>query len=202
MTLDTLAALAGFAFVMSISPGPANFLLLASGANFGLRRTLPLLFGVSFGFLFMVLLVGIGLGEVIGRSPILYTLLRAACGAYVLWLAFNIARSRSLGPAGEERVAAPIGFFKAALLQWVNPKAWTAALVVNVAYAAPDDPLPGLARVIAVFAVVNIPSIGTWALCGASLRRMLATGRRIVVFNAAMAALLAGSMVPMLLNLG
>ena len=97
MPLEMILALIGFAFVMSISPGPANFLLLASGANFGVLRSLPLIFGVSLGFLSMVFAVGLGLGQLLKEAPMVETGLRIACGAYILWLAYKIAGARSMG---------------------------------------------------------------------------------------------------------
>ncbi|MGE4194391.1 MAG: LysE family translocator [Pseudodesulfovibrio sp.] len=199
MTTETVLALMSFALVMSITPGPANFLLLASGANFGIVRTLPLLFGVSFGFLFMVFLVGLGLGNVLTQYPVIHDVLRIACGAYILWLAYRIGRSRTMGEDGE-RMAEPLGFIQAALLQWVNPKAWTVALIVNVSYAFPDPLLPGLLKMILIFAVVNIPSIGVWALSGSALKGYLSNRKRLAVFNVVMASLLVLSTIPMLLN--
>lgn len=199
MNPDTLIALVGFAFVMSISPGPGNFLLLASGANFGLARSLPLLFGISGGFLAMVFAVGLGLGTVLRTWPAVDIALRIACGLYVLWLAVRIARNRSLGE-GDGAVAQPVGFVEAAAFQLLNPKAWAVALVVTVTYTVPERLVPSLIATIAVFAVVNLPSLGVWVVSGAALRRTLARGRRVVVFNIAMAVLLVASMAPMLLR--
>jgi threonine/homoserine/homoserine lactone efflux protein len=198
MTLDVTIALIGFAFVMSISPGPGNFLLLASGANFGFARSLPLLLGISCGFLSMVFAVGIGLGAVLKAYPAIDIALRIACGLYVAWLAFRIARSRSLGEGAA--VAAPIGFAEAAAFQLLNPKAWAVALIVTVSYTQPERLLPSLAAVIAIFAVVNLPSLSVWVLSGTALRRVLAEGRRIVAFNIAMAVLLVASMIPTLMR--
>lgn len=200
MTLDMALAILGFAFVMSISPGPSNFLLLASGLNFGFLRSLPLVLGISFGFLSMVLLVGLGFGQLMDRVPFLQAVLRAICGAYVLWLAWKIARSRSFGPAEGARVAEPISFAQAALFQLVNPKAWAVALIVTVSYTDPANYTASLVLMVALFALVNIPAISTWAASGAALRRLLGEGRRIAIFNAAMAALLVASMVPVLVS--
>lgn len=200
MAPDTVFALIGFAFVMSISPGPGNFLLLASGANFGFARSLPLVLGISAGFLSMVFAVGMGLGTLLQRLPELDLALRIACGLYVLWLAWRIAGSRSMGSGGAQALGKPIGFLQAALLQLVNPKAWAVALVVTVSYTDPSRFTASLLAMIAVFALVNIPSISVWALSGAGLRRFLAEGRRIVYFNVAMAALLVASMAPALLR--
>ncbi len=200
MTVDTFLALIAFAFVMSISPGPGNFLLLASGANFGFARSLPLVLGISTGFLSMVFIVGIGLGEVLENNPVIYDLLRFICIAYVIWLALQIARSRSLGAEGGQQISEPIGYVQAALFQWVNPKAWAVALIVTVAYTEPENFMRSLVVLILIFAVVNIPSISMWALSGAAIRRFLSNGKRIAVFNGMMAMLLVGSMVPMLFN--
>ncbi len=199
MSQDTAIALIGFAFVMSISPGPGNFLLLASGANFGFLRSLPLVLGISLGFLTMVFAVGMGLGQVLQQAPVVYTALKFVCAAYVLWLAFKIARSRSMGSSGEDRMDRPISFLQAALFQLVNPKAWAVALIVTVSYSNPDDYLPSLVVMILLFALINLPAISIWAISGAALRRFLRDSRRIVAFNTGMAVLLVGSMIPVLL---
>lgn len=199
MLPDAPFALMGFAFVMSISPGPANFLLLASGANFGMARSLPLVLGISLGFLTMVLCVGLGLGGLLRTWPVVYTILKLACAAYVLWLALKIARSRSLGAADAGAVGSPVSFIQAALFQLLNPKAWTVALIVTVSYTDPDDYLRSLLAMIVLFALVNLPSISIWAICGNLLRSTLEKGRRLVVFNLLMAVLLVGSMIPVLL---
>jgi len=201
MSLESLAALIGFAFVMSISPGPGNFLLLTSGANFGFARSIPLVLGISFGFLSMVFAIGLGLGAVLESYPLIGKLLRLACAAYVLWLAWKISQSRSLGKAGAEQLETPFSFIQAASLQLLNPKAWTVALIVTVAYLAPEAGVGQLLVLIAIFAAVNIPSISIWALSGHGLRGFLAKERRIAAFNVAMAILLVVSMIPALLSL-
>lgn len=201
MSLESLAALIGFAFVMSISPGPGNFLLLTSGANFGFARSIPLVLGISFGFLSMVFAIGLGLGAVLESYPLIGKLLRLACAAYVLWLAWRISQSRSLGKAGAEQLETPFSFIQAASLQLLNPKAWSVALIVTVAYLAPEAGVGQLLALIAIFAAVNIPSISIWALSGHGLRRVLAKERRIATFNVAMAILLVVSMIPALLSL-
>ena len=89
---------------------------------------------------------------------------------------------------------------QAALFQLVNPKAWAVALIVTVSYTNPADYLLSLGLMIALFALVNIPSISLWAISGAALRRILGQGRRIAVFNIAMAILLVASMLPVLLD--
>ncbi len=200
MSQETGIALLGFAFVMSVSPGPGNFLLLASGVNFGFRRSLPLVFGISFGFLAMVFSVGIGLGEILKQAPVIYTFLKFLCAAYVLWLAFKIARSRSMGNDSQEQLAKPITFFQAAAFQLVNPKAWAVALIVTVSYTTPENYLSSLILVILLFALINLPSISLWAASGVALRHILDSSRKISAFNIVMAALLIISMTPAILG--
>ncbi len=200
MPQDTMIALIGFAFVMSISPGPGNFLLLASGVNFGFLRSLPLILGISFGFLTMVFCVGLGLGQVLQQAPIIYTTLKFICAAYVLWLAFKIARSRSTGSSGKDQLERPISFLQAALFQLVNPKAWAVAFIVTVSYTNPENYSASLILMIFLFALVNLPAISVWAISGVALRGVLKDGRQIVLFNLAMALLLVGSMIPVLLG--
>ena len=200
MSLDSILALVGFAFVMSISPGPGNFLLLASGVNFGFLRSLPLVLGISFGFLSMVMAVGLGLGPVLQSSPLLYSALKLISVGYVVWLAWKIGRSRGMGRAEDSRLDKPITFLQAALLQLVNPKAWAVALIVTVSYGDPQSYLSSLLLMILIFALVNLPSISVWALTGVALRRVLGRGRRVAVFNLIMALLLVGTMVPVLFS--
>jgi len=202
MPFETAMALFGFAFVMSISPGPGNFLLLTSGANFGFRRSIPLVLGISVGFLTMVLGVGLGLGKILSEFPIIYTLLRLLCGAYVLLLAYKIAKSRSLGSGSSEQVAKPISFTQASLFQLLNPKAWAVAIIVTVSYTAPENYISSLFLLIGLFAIVNIPSISIWAISGAALQRQLSAGKRIKYFNIFMALLLVLSMMPLLITNG
>lgn len=200
MFSGNLLALAGFALVMSISPGPSNVMLLASGMNFGFVRSLPLLFGITCGFLSMVLLVGLGLGEILAMSPAAYLALKIVCAVYVLWLAVKIARSGAAGAAGDPSMARPIGFIEAALFQLVNPKAWTVALIVTVSYTDPSRYLASLMLLILVFAVVNVPSIGVWSISGQMLKRLLGEGKYVVPFNVAMAVLLVASMMPVFIG--
>ncbi|WP_339761658.1 LysE family translocator [uncultured Hoeflea sp.] len=200
MPLDTIFALAGFAFVMSVSPGPGNFLLLASGANFGFIRSLPLVLGISLGFLYMVVLVGLGLGQVFDIFPLTGHIIRLTCGIYVVWLAVKMARSGSLGPQGEQPIGKPFSFAQAAALQLVNPKAWTVAFILTASYVDPNRPAASLATLVPIFAFVNLPSISLWAISGKALRRFLGQGQRLFVFNILMAALLVLSMVPVLLG--
>ena len=151
----------------------------------------------------MVFAVGLGLGQLLKQAPMVETGLRLACGVYILWLAYKIVGVRSLGSdSGKQELLRPISFLQAALLQLLNPKAWTVALLVTVTYMTEADYLGNLVVLVAVFAVVNIPSIGVWAISGAAFRQHRSRGNRLVWFNRIMALLLVVSMVPMLIHMG
>jgi threonine/homoserine/homoserine lactone efflux protein len=187
-------ALLMFAFVASITPGPNNLMLLASGVNFGFRRTLPHLWGVSIGFGVMLMGVGWGLAALFERLPVAYTVLRVLGTVYLLWLAWGLARAGRPEAVEAER---PMGFWAAAAFQWVNPKAWFMGVTAFSAYARARDGAAILA-VALLFAAVNLPCIGSWAWLGSRLRHWLARPPRQRVFNLLMAALLVLSLWPML----
>ena len=193
MDTTLLAGLAAFAFVTSITPGPNNLMLMASGANFGLRRTLPHLLGVALGFVFMVIVVGLGIAELLERHPIARRGLEVASVLYLLYLAWRIATAAAPGEADPS--GRPFSFLEAAAFQWVNPKAWAMALTAVGAYTASRD-WPSVVAVALVFGAINLPSVGAWALLGRGMRRALTSPARLRAFNVAMALLLVASLWP------
>ncbi|AUH63858.1 LysE family translocator [Paracoccus zhejiangensis] len=195
MQPDILIALIGFAFITSVTPGPNNMMLMASGANFGLRRTVPHMLGVSLGFGAMVMVLGLGFDRLITGTPALAEALKWISLAYMLWLAWKIASSSR--PSEEKSTARPMTFLQAAAFQWVNPKAWAMALGALSAYAAG---VGGALVVGLVFALVNLPSVSLWAAMGQGLRRLLAAPGRLRAFNWTMAAGLVLSMLPVLFH--
>lgn len=197
MTQDLLFALAGFAFVTVISPGPNNLMLLASGANFGLARTVPHMLGVALGFPAMVLLVGLGAMQVFETFPLVRSALTVLSVLYMLWLAWKIAHAAAPGEA--QAGARPMGFLQAAAFQWVNPKAWSMALGAITLYAVSRD-LPAVLLVAGTYVAMGAISTTTWTVLGGSLRRVLKSPARLRLFNWSMAALLIASMLPVLLG--
>jgi threonine/homoserine/homoserine lactone efflux protein len=191
-TLSTFAALGGFAFVTSITPGPNNLMLLASGTHFGWRRSLPHLLGISFGFGVMLILVGLGLGEVFTRFPGLHDVLKWTSLAYLLYLAFKVATAPPPTREASNR-GRPMGFGAAALFQVVNPKAWAMALTAATAYGE-----LGIVALTTVFVLVNLPCCGSWALLGEQMRRWLHRPRALQAFNWGAAALMVVSVLPLL----
>lgn len=193
MTHELFLALLGFAFVTSVTPGPNNMMLLASGANFGFRRTVPHMLGISVGHSVMVFLVGLGLAGVFTAWPPALTGLKIASVGYMLWLASKIANAASPGE-GRQRPE-PMTFLQAAAFQWVNPKAWAMALGAVSAYVTVPS-VRACAAVALAFAAVNLPSVSVWAWAGQALRRWLETPGRLRAFNWTMAGLLVMSLWP------
>lgn len=197
MELASLAALSSFALVSSITPGPNNMMLMASGANFGLRRTVPHALGVGIGFTLMIVLVGIGLMGLFDVFPWLNSVLKVVSIVYLLWLAWKIANAAPPDSA-KLGTARPMGFVQAMLFQWVNPKAWSMALTAIALYA-PDRNFGAVVLVAIVFGIVNLPSTSLWAVMGQALSGWLASPTRLRLFNWTMALLLVASMVPLLM---
>ncbi len=195
MTYEILFALATFAFVSSITPGPNNLMLMASGANFGFRRTLPHMLGIGLGFVFMVVLVGAGLVGVFDAFPISYTILKILSVAYLLWLAWKIANAAPVDANGSK--GTPMTFLQAAAFQWVNPKAWAMALTAVTVYT-PDRTLWSVGIVAVVFGLINLPAVSSWTILGQQMARVLTNQRRLTIFNWTMAVLLVLSLYPVL----
>ncbi|NTF42393.1 LysE family translocator [Rhizobium rhizogenes] len=196
MALDTFLALLLFAFTTSITPGPNNMMLFTSGVNFGFRRTVPHMLGIGVGFFVLLIAVGLGLGAVLHTVPLLYTVLKFAGGAYLVWIAWKIGTSRSLSES--ESKAQPMSFLSAAAFQWVNPKAWVMAVTAMATYTNEQLYLFSVLVVGLAFAAVNVPSVSTWAGFGSALRDWLSVPVRLKWFNITMAVLLVLSLWPML----
>ncbi|MFG5383422.1 LysE family translocator [Yoonia sp. R2-816] len=197
MSYEILIALVGFAFASSITPGPNNLMLMASGANYGLRRTVPHMLGISLGHAFMVVMVGVVLLRMFETYPVLNTVLKVLSATYMIWLAWKIANA--VPPEAKKVEGKPFTFLQAAAFQWVNPKAWFMAITAISAYAPHDQGvLIGSLLVAVVFSATNLPSVTVWAWMGVQVRRWLGTARRLRIFNMTMAVLLVGSLWPML----
>ena len=196
MTYEIVLGLTVFALVSSLTPGPNNLMLMASGANFGFRRSIPHMLGVSLGFTLMVLLVGIGLVQIFEAFPISYTLLKVVSLVYLLYLAWKIATAAPAS-SNADKTGTPMTFIQAALFQWVNPKAWTMALTAVSVYS-PSHSLTAVAFVAGVFGAINFPCIGVWTTMGQQLQRILTNPMRLRAFNVCMALLLVGSLYPVL----
>jgi len=194
MQTEILLALLSFCLVSTITPGPNNMMLLASGANFGLRRTVPHILGISGGCAVMVFVLGWGLAGIFDRAPALYVALHIASTAYLLWLAWRIATSTGPGEAAVR--GEPLGALGAAAFQWVNPKAWAMVLGAVASFARPGHIVMDVPVIAIVLIVVGLPCITLWAGSGSMLKGVLARPGALRLFNWSMAALLVASILP------
>ncbi|GGH56951.1 hypothetical protein GCM10010975_16130 [Comamonas phosphati] len=197
-SLSFMLPLALFAFVSSVTPGPNNVMLTASGATFGYRRSVPHMLGICLGVVIMLLLIGVGLGKVFEAEPRLYTLLKYLGSAYLVWLAVKIAKAGGVdqGQAGNQ----PLSFWQAAAFQWVNPKAWIMCIGVVATYTPREGFFFNLLLSAMVLGAINYPSISVWTLFGSTVGRTLRTPAALRAFNGLMAALLLLSLVPIFME--
>jgi threonine/homoserine/homoserine lactone efflux protein len=192
--METLAPLLAFAVATSITPGPNVLMVAASAANNGVRATVPHMVGIAAGFAAMLVIVGLGLAAPFAAWPALHLALKWAGGAWLLVLAWKIARA---GAPGEGPSRPPLGFVGAALFQWVNPKAWMIAMAAIPAFTTPaGDTLTETLRIAAAFVLVGFPCTLAWAWLGAGAARVLRAPRALRAFNIVMAALMVASIVP------
>ena len=188
-----------FAIAGSVSPGPNNLMLTASGANFGFRRTLPHILGVCIGFPLMVAAIGVGLGRVFEEVPAVHSALKVAGSAYLLWLAWRIATAGAAEPG--DAGARPLSFLEAAAFQWINPKAWIMATgAISTFTLAGEAMLPQVLTIAAIFTLISVPSATVWTLLGLGIARVLKSPLGLRLFNLAMGALLALSVAWILLE--
>ena len=190
---DLLLPLLTFVVAMTITPGPNNIMITASGANFGFRRTIPHLMGIVIGFPVMTLAIGVGLGELFKTWPIVHTVLKYAGTAYLLYLAYRIATAARGGEAQSR--GRPLTFLEAAAFQWANPKGWMMAVGAISAYTTVGgNPFLESLIIAATFGVIAVPAVGVWAVFGVAVGRLLRSDRALRIFNLTMAALLVASL--------
>jgi threonine/homoserine/homoserine lactone efflux protein len=197
MDTTLIYALFTFAFVSTASPGPNNLMLLASGANFGMRRTLPHILGIAFGIFLMIGIIGLGLAQIFTTYPALEQVLIYASLAYMLWLAWKIAHAAA--PKAGDSSSQPFTFLQATAFQWINPKAWVMGVTAQTSFASGDGWAAPFAVSI-VFVITCMPSNTLWAWCGLQMQRLLSHPRHLNAFNWSMAALLVASFLPILFH--
>jgi threonine/homoserine/homoserine lactone efflux protein len=174
-----------YTFVMSITPGPNNVMLTASGATFGFRRTVPHMLGVVCGFVVQLLLVCAGLSAVFARWPALQTALSWAGAAYLVYLGVRMLRRTD---AQAQARARPVTFVEAVLFQFLNPKAWVMSVTAATLFLPHElGVFLSAAYMALVMEGVGVPCMAVWALFGSALREFLAGARARQAFNAVMA---------------
>ena len=190
-----------FAVSMSFTPGPNNVMLMTSGLNFGVNKSLPHLFGVCLGFPSMVVMVGLGLGVIFAQYPVLHDVIKVLGIVYLIYLAWQIAHAKKTSLSG--KVSSPFTFMQAALFQWVNPKAWVMASTTIAVYTSvAEDVLYQILLLAVAFALIGFCSGSTWLFLGRGLKRFLTSDTHQILFNRVMATLLVASVFPAIYEMG
>ncbi len=193
--IELLGPLVLFAAAMCLTPGPNVVMITASAANFGFRRAIPHMLGITLGFGFLVVAAGFGLAGLVHAEPRLHAALKYAGAAYLLYLAWRIARADAA--SGDATRARPIGFFEAALMQLINPKGWVIAVGALAAYTTlGGDVLLQTSVIAGVLAGACLASVVLWAGFGTAIGRLLGNPRARKAFNWSMAGLLVLSLIP------
>jgi len=200
MTYELFIGLAIFAFVTSITPGPNNLMLMASGLNYGFRRTLPHMLGVGIGFTLMIFLVGLGLKEMLDTYPKMNVVLNIISFGLLLFLAYKIASSGKVGEQAARKKEKPISFIQAAAFQWTNPKAWVMAVTAISTYAPTQPSIISFVLIALIFGAINLPSVSLWVCLGDTLKNFFNTTLKLKIFNYSAAFLLIATMIPMLIR--
>lgn len=187
-----------FSFSIKIVPGPNNFMLLNSGLNYGIKKSLPFYLGVCLGIPLLVLVVALGCGAVFIRYHWLEVLLKGMGSTYMLYLAYQIGLSHT--KAREGHLVRPFGFFKAIAFQWVNPKAWVMAIGAVSLFTISANLYLNAFILGAIFIAMCIPALGFWLFGGACLQKILKSDQHRRCFNLFMALCLVASALMILLR--
>ncbi len=193
--MEYYLSLSIFTFVAGITPGPNNMMLMASGLNHGIRKSLPHYLGICIGFPVMVAVVGFGMGAVFSTYPNIYLYLKIFGITYLLYLAWKIANAGN--PKASQNIKKPFTFIQAAAFQWLNPKAWAIAIGALAAFSTKDNFTISVLSVIAVYFMMGFFCMGLWLKLGQSLKKFLHTNKRVTYFNITMALLVVLSVIPL-----
>ncbi len=200
-TAAMLLSIVTFTLSTVLTPGPNNIMLLSSGLTFGYKRTLPHIFGVMFGFAFMVVLVGLGMGVLFDKFPIIFTVLKIIGIIYLFWMAYKIATNKSGYEVDANNESQPFTFLQAAAFQWVNPKAWIMAITaISVFVISNENSLLQVLTIAFIYLLSGVISTNAWALGGLVLKKFIKKESSVHKFNIAMAILLIASIIPFILE--
>ncbi|MDC9595579.1 LysE family translocator [Xenorhabdus anantnagensis] len=189
--MTQLLAMAVFALVTSISPGPVNIIATVTGANCGYIRTIPHITGATIGFVSILFLLGFGLAQVINEVPYLTEMLTYIGGSFLLYLAYKVAmQNPMIGDDNEPEASAP-SLIQGIMCQWLNPKAWIVSLAGISVFSSHDAEINALLLFCAIFFIVCYASISAWAVLGITIRTVLDIPKHYKLFNLTMGLLLA-----------
>jgi len=206
MNETLLFSLITFAFLTTITPGPNNLMVMSSVMLFGVKRTLPHMFGIQFGFSILMVAAVLGLGELLVYFPRAHLFVQWAGAVWLCWLGLSFLKEAfrqhiSQGNMTPKKGSRPFHFFEAALFQWANPKALilvlsSAGLYIDIA----DDIFVRTIVMVLVFVIIGLPCSFTWMMLGRTLNRWLGEASHGRVVNIIMSLLIFGLVAIILLN--
>ena len=182
--MPTFIAMAMFSFTMSFSPGPVNFLALASGLNVGLRKSLGFVLGASIGFVSLLFLTGYGIGKVAHQLPMFLTLLKVSGCLFIGFMGVQTLRAHT-SISSQTSLTKPLSFGQGWWMQWLNPKAWIACLAGCAAFNVYSNE-SALIQFVAVYFVICVLGIGSWAYLGNTISRWIRSPKHVILFNRVM----------------
>lgn len=186
MVISLLFAMFLFSLAMSLSPGPVNMIILSSGVNHGVKSTIPYVSGATIGFTLLLLLIGLVFEQFIETYPYFLTYLAMGGSLYIIYIGYKIASSK---PKLEVKKTDTPKFYEGFLLQWLNPKAWTACVSGVSIFSNADSYVPFL-TFISIYFIVCFVSLFIWAVLGAKISFLLNSHLRLRLFNISMGILL------------
>lgn len=200
MSLALIISFIQYGIVMAFTPGPNNMMLATSGANFGFKKTLGHILGVTLGFPLMLLTLGFGFSKVFELYPSILFVLKIVCFIYLLYLAYKLTKfiPHKKSTNDVDRLSKPISFFEAFFFQWVNPKGISTAMIALTAYTTIGASWSVYAQIIMLVAIsfiISFLSAATWCLFGKTISPYLHNDKIRIAFNYTMAMLMVGSVV-------
>ena len=192
ITLELIATISVYYFVMYATPGPNNSILTASGIKFGFIRSIPNIIGISSGHGVQLALVCFGLGSLFTQFPILLEVLKYIGACYLLYLAWKMFGSLNISITEEK--SSPLKYHEAILFQFVNPKAWVICITaVSLFYPENVNLIIGTLFLVIMSTIINLPSISIWAFGGSIIRRYLSNKKLKTIIEWILAILLLGT---------
>jgi threonine/homoserine/homoserine lactone efflux protein len=184
--MKPLLAMFSFSLVMSITPGPVNMIILSSGINYGIKKTIPYVSGATSGFILLLIFIGLGFSQFIKAYPSFLTYLAIAGSVYIIYIGYKIASSKPELEISKTNIPK---FHEGFLLQWINPKAWIACVSGASIFSSAESYRPFLTFTLIYF-IVCFLSLGVWAILGDKVSHLLKEHYRLRIFNFAMGLLL------------
>ena len=183
-----LTALMILMFVAAFTPGPNNLLSSYSGFNFGIKKTLPLIYGVTLGFPLLIIIINSGLIIFFKKFPALQEIIKILGSVFILYFAYKVALNKS---SGEQKIKNPAKFFNMLFFQFINPKAVLFAIIVVSTFINMNENfIRDTTIVLSVAISFSFVSIFSWCLLGKFLRKFATNEKFIQAFNYVMSFLL------------